>query len=266
MNKISKWVKQQFAETKLLLRSIPAVVVVGFVIALIAMNLLANKSIELGSWSYMANGEQWLALDCAIIVSWLSFLCMDIITKRFGPKAATTVTIVAMLCNLLMAGLLALGSTFNGGWGAAWDDSNVFHPDVNAGLDATMRGTPFVLFGSTVAFLVSGIINIFANYGIGKLFKKNPDGVGAYICRTYVSTLLGQFIDNLLFAFIVSHTLFGWSVLQCVMCSLAGCVVELICEAIFSPLGYMICKKWNKDGVGNEYLNFVQVNTADPIR
>lgn len=264
MNKIGKWLKQQFAETKLLLRSIPSVVVVGFVIALVAMNLLANKSIELGSWSYMSNGEQWIALDCAIIVSWLAFLCMDIITKRFGPKAATIITIVAMLCNLLMAGLLALGSAFNGSWGAYYDLGMI--DSVNDGLNLTMRGTPFVLFGSTVAFLVSGIINIFANYGVGKLFKKNPDGMGAYICRSYVSTLLGQFIDNLLFAFIVSHTLFGWSVLQCVMCSLAGCVVELICEAIFSPLGYMICKKWNKEGVGNEYLNFVQVNTADPIR
>lgn len=258
------WIKNQWTEIKILLRSIPSVVVVGFVIALIAMNLLANKSIELGSWSYTANGEQWLALDCAIIVSWLAFLCMDIITKRFGPKAATIVTIVAMLCNLLMAGLLALGSTFTGTWGAYYDLGMV--DVVNDGLNLTMRGTPFVLFGSTIAFLVSGIINIFANYGIGKIFKKNPDGISAYICRSYVSTLLGQFIDNLLFAFIVSYTLFGWSALQCVMCSVAGCVVELFCEAIFSPIGYKICKKWDKEGIGKEYLDFVKVPTGDPIK
>ena len=66
-----------FAELKLLLRSIPSLTVTIFITATISMNLLANKSINLPF--------SWLALDCGIIVSWIIFLCMDMVTRRFGP-------------------------------------------------------------------------------------------------------------------------------------------------------------------------------------
>ena len=58
------------------------------------MNILANKSINLG--------VSWLALDCGIIVSWVTFLIMDVIVKHFGPKAATEISILAIIINLLL--------------------------------------------------------------------------------------------------------------------------------------------------------------------
>ena len=65
------------AELKLLLRSVPSLTVTVFIVATISMNLLANKSINLPF--------SWLALDCGIIVSWIIFLCMDMVTRRlFG--------------------------------------------------------------------------------------------------------------------------------------------------------------------------------------
>ena len=60
------------ADTKLLFRSIPAAVTALFVISVVTMNILANKTIY---------QSEILALDGGILVSWLSFLCMDIITK-----------------------------------------------------------------------------------------------------------------------------------------------------------------------------------------
>ena len=69
-------IKKEIKEFKLLLRSIPATVVTLFVVSVICMNLLANKTlIQL----------DWIALDGGILISWLSFMCMDIITKHFGP-------------------------------------------------------------------------------------------------------------------------------------------------------------------------------------
>ena len=118
---------------------------------------------------------------------------------------------------------------------------------------------------STIAFIVSGIINNFINAGIGKAFKKNPDGKLAYISRTYVSTFIGQFIDNLIFAvltFMVFSPIFwdgfSWTFLQCVTCSLTGAIAELIMEIVFSPLGYKVCNKWKAEGVGKEYLELVK--------
>ena len=34
-------------------------------------------------------------------------------------------------------------------------------------------------------------------------------------------------------------------------------VAELIMEIVFSPFGYTIIKKWKNNGVGKEYLNFI---------
>ena len=89
---IKQRIKNEFREFVLLMRSVPPLVLTAFVIALVAMNLLANKSINIP--------VDWLALDCGIIVSWVAFLAMDVLTKHFGAKAATELTLVAVVVNL----------------------------------------------------------------------------------------------------------------------------------------------------------------------
>ena len=90
--KLKKWIKNEIIETKILLRCIPTTVVTLFVVSVICMNLLANKTlIQL----------PWIALDGGVLISWLSFMCMDIITKHFGPKASNKISILAAMINLL---------------------------------------------------------------------------------------------------------------------------------------------------------------------
>ncbi len=236
-----------FSECALLLRSVPPLAFSLFLLSVFSMNLLANKSLDIPL--------DWLALDCGIIVSWVAFLCMDVLTKHFGPKAATVVSLVAIIINLFACLILYLASLIPGTWGAFYDFGE--EQVVNSALDSTFGGTWYVLLGSTVAFIASAVVNNFSNWGIGKLFKKNPNGFLAYACRTYLSTALGQFCDNLIFAFLVSFFFFGWTPLQCVTCAATGMVAELLVEAVFSPLGYRICKAWQKRGVGREYLEHV---------
>ena len=85
------WLQREKEETALLFRCIPATAVSLFVVSVICMNLLANKTLV---------QTDWIALDGGILISWLSFLCMDIITKHFGPKASTKIAIFASLINL----------------------------------------------------------------------------------------------------------------------------------------------------------------------
>ncbi|MBP5238346.1 MAG: hypothetical protein ILO64_05120, partial [Clostridia bacterium] len=80
-----------------------------------------------------------------------------------------------------------------------------------------------------------------------------------------VSTFVGQFIDNLIFALLTFTVFapifwdgFSWTVLQCVTCSLIGASLELLMEIFFSPIGYAVLKSWKKDGVGEEYLKHVR--------
>ncbi len=243
MSKIKKF----FLDFKLLIKSVPATIISIFAISVFAMNLLANKSID--------TGVDWLALDCGILVSWISFLCMDILTKHYGPKAATQISIFAIILNLCACLIFFIASKISGTWGQYYDLGEI--PIINTALDGTFAGSWYVVFGSTVAFIMSAIINNFSNWSIGKAFK-NKDGFGAYICRTYVSTAIGQFADNMIFSLIVSHFFFGWTLLQCVTCAATGMIVELLCEAIFSPIGFAICKRWQKEEIGKDYLTHVK--------
>lgn len=228
----------------MLLKSVPSIIVVLFIMSVFSMNLLANKSISIPM--------DWLALDCGIIVSWFAFFTMDILTKHFGPKAATEMTVLAIIVNLFFCFLLFIGSVVPGMWGEAYIEGS--ESLLNGALNRTFGGTWYVVFGSTAAFLISAIINNLSNYGIGKLFKRNPDGLAAYVLRAYVSTAVGQFTDNLTFALIVSHFFFGWTIVQCVTCAVTGMLVELLCEAIFFYPGFAITRRWKSESVGEEYF------------
>ena len=240
-----KRIKREQRETKILLRSIPSTVVTLFVVSVVCMNLLANKTLV---------QTTWIALDGGILVSWLSFMCMDIITKYFGPKASTKIALLASAINLLTCFIFYVASIIPSNAG-----------DYSA-LDGMLGGTWFILLGSTVAFLISAVINNFSNFLIGKAFRKNPDGRAAFITRSYLSTFIGQFLDNLIFSVIVFVIFapifwdgFHWTLLQCTTCALTGAVAELIMEALFSPFGYRIVKKWQKSNVGKEYLELYEV-------
>lgn len=211
------------------------------------MNLMANKSIALP--------YDFLALDCGMLISWFAFLAMDIVTKHFGPRAATQLSLFATLANLLFCGIFYLVSIIPGNWGESYVVGS--GGIINKALDKTFGGTWYIILGSAVAFTVSAAVNNFVNFAVGKAFTKNENSLTAFLTRSYVSTAIGQFTDNFLFAFIVSRTFFGWSILQCITCSLMGMVVELICEAVFSVFGYKVSEKWRQNGVGKEYLCYI---------
>ncbi|MBR6809170.1 MAG: VUT family protein, partial [Clostridia bacterium] len=111
----------------------------------------------------------------------------------------------------------------------------------------------------------SAVINNTLNWSIGKAFRRNPDGKMAYAVRSYVSTFVGQFMDNFIFSILVFTVFapvfwdgFCWTVLQCMMCALTGAVAELIMEVLFSPVGYRIVCKWRSENVGRAYLDYME--------
>ena len=101
-------IRREADDYRVLLRNVPSLVISLFIVSVIMMNLLANK--ELISYRY-------LALDCGFTLSWISFLCMDMICKRFGPKAAAKVSILALFVNLCACLIFKLLSLTPGMWG-----------------------------------------------------------------------------------------------------------------------------------------------------
>lgn len=237
------WLKKEINETKVLLRCIPSIVVTLFVVSVICMNLLANKTLL---------QVKWIALDGGILVSWLSFMCMDIITKHFGPKASNKISVLAAIINLLTCFIFFIASIIP-------SNANDYTE-----LNGILGGTWFILLGSTIAFLLSALINNFLNWMITKAFK-NKNSKKSFMVASYISTFVAQLLDNLIFSVIVFMIFaplfwngFNWTFIQCLMCAITGATLELIMEVIFSPIGYKIVTKWNKENIGKEYLELIK--------
>ena len=243
-----KLIKRELTDYRILLRNIPGLVVALFFVSVIMMNLLANK--EFVSLKY-------LALDCGFPLSWVSFLCMDVICKRFGPKAAAKISILAMVVNLCACLVFWLMSLSPGMWGEYYATEEQV---VNDALNNTIGGAWFVVIGSSIAMVSAAITNSFVNHTVAKHLKK--DNFRAFAIRSYVSTAIGQFVDNFVFATIVSLNFFGWTWTQVFFCSLTGAVMELLCEVVFSPVGYKVSKDWEKQKVGEQYIEFRAGNRA----
>ena len=224
-------IRNAVSDTIFLLRSVPSPVVTVFTLSVVLMNILANKTIY---------QHGILAVDGGFVLSWAVFLCMDIITKHFGPRAATKISVCALIVNLFVSGIFALVAAI-----PTEADFSAFN--------TVIGGVWFILFSSSAAFIVSAFVNNGMNYAIGRLFSKDPDGRAAYFTRSYVSTFVGQFVDNFIFAgltFMVFAPIywdgFCWTMTQCVTCSMIGALMELLMEVVFSPIGYAVTRRWRE--------------------
>ncbi len=231
--------KKAFYEYRRLTRDVPPLTSAMLILSVVGMNLLANKSID--------TGLSWLAMDGGILFSWLVFLTMDIITHSCGPKAATAMSMTALFVNLMMAVIFFTASVLPGSWGESYVEGS--EAVINNALDRTFGGTWYIILGSSVAFAVSAALNNFLNYAIGKAFR-NKEGFGIFALRSYISTFIAQFADNLIFGLLVSRLFFGWGAAQLISCAFLGAILELLTEILFSPVGYRISRMILRDKRG----------------
>lgn len=244
-------IKSILKDYKLLLNNVPVLMTIFFIVATIVMNIGAGKIIL--TWGS-------LSITGGFLLSWAPFLAMDTITRRMGARASIMLNILSAVFNVFTVLIL---------WLIAAIPTAQPYKEFNY----VFSGVWFIVVGSTVAFIVSGVINSLINVAIGKAFKKNPDGALAFFLRSWVSTYIGQFIDNFLFLFIV-YVIFApiyWGmslpVLTCIVTGLLGALIELGAEAILTPLGYHIVKKWERDGIGQQYIDahaVASVNDEEP--
>ena len=241
MKKICQLIRREHEDFKLLMRSIPSLTITLFVLSVVCANLMANK--ELVNYKYVA-------VDCGTVFSWIMFLCMDVICKRWGGRAAMKVSLLALVINLGVCGCFALLALAPGKWGAFYDSGLL---EVNSALNTTFGGSWYVVLGSSIAFLISSAVNALLNSAIGAATKLA--GFRAFALRSYVSTAVAQLVDNLIFTTLVSKIFFGWTWTQVFLCALIQAVWELLCEVLFSGFGYKVVCNWEKNQVGQEYLS-----------
>ena len=214
MKKFLSFVSREASDFKILLRNIPSLTVSIFILSVVCANLMANK--ELVTFKYAA-------LDCGFAFSWIMFLCMDVICKRWGAKASIKISLVALAANLFICVSFALLAKTPGKWGEYYASENSL-----------------------------------LNCAIGSLFKS--DGFFSFASRSYISTAIAQLVDNFIFATIVSKVFFGWTWIQVFVCSAIGAGFELLGEVFFSGLGYKVVRQWEKERVGQEYIEYKKAN------
>lgn len=237
--------KALLTQSKDALRAIPGMVTAIFMLSIVMMNLLANKSIF---------NFPWLASTAGIFVSWITFLCMDSVCKRFGYKAATILNTVGMIVNLLSAILLMLIVKIPGIWAASYAGATEeISSAISAGLDATFSSTWYIVVGSALAMFLGGVVNSIMNHIVGVRLD-NQGTYTEFAIRSVISTALGQFVDNFVFALFVSYIFFGWTMQQVILCSFFMMLLELVFELVFSPIGYKLSKNWKRDKVGQYYI------------
>ncbi len=229
MEKLKNYIKF----TGKVLKDVPAIFFALVSMTLFVMNILAGKSISLN--------VEYLALDTGILASWIVYLILDIVTKRYGPKHANVLSITSVVISVFFCLILYLASVIPGIWHTAHGVAN--SQTINQAINKTLGGTWYVLLVSAVCFVLSAFVNNYTNHLVGKLFVGKLSDKADYYLRSSVSTLLSQFIDNFVFAITVGHFFFDWTIIQCITCSLLGMCAELIVQLVFSPIGYRIYLK-----------------------
>lgn len=264
---MKNWLKKELHETKVLFKGLPAIPFTMVCLSFILMNLLATVALY---------NEWWIAGDVGIIVSWLAFLFGDMFVKRYGAKGSIKIQLAALLVALFTMSILAAGSAIENAVYASYIQSGEYYPMLSLfswefNVENGMV-TLWTLGASAAAFIIATVFNAIISKFILVKFKKRTS-FKAYATAAYISTFIGQFVDNIVFAFLFTFFasrigLWGMSPLSglaMTTCAITGAVLELILEVIFSPIGFKVAEKWRKEGIGAEYVALVpeaqEVNT-----
>ena len=238
------------------LRSVPSLALALITVATVLMNILANKSII---------NLPWLIQDAGILMSWVGFLVGDLLVKAFGSKNAIRVNLTCLGISLFISGLLAIVAVVPGEWSPVFDPTinpGDLGSNINAAVNSVMGNVWYVILGSAVASAVGLVVNgLTQGLLIKKIETKHGDRYWGFFVASAASTMIGQIIDNMVFALLVSVKFFGWTWTQVIVCSLTGAIFELIIELVFSPLTYKISKNWKKNGIGTEWIKADKDNT-----
>lgn len=209
--------RSTWEDTKILLRSVPSMVTAVFVLSVVLMNLLAGRELY---------RSDYFCLNTGLALSWISFLCMDCICRRFGPRASTRMSVIAVAVNMICAVIFYILTLTPGRWAAYYSASDPQTAQmISAGIDSTFASAWYVVAGSSAAMLVSSAVNSSLNYMIGS--RTDNGSYRGFALRSLVSTCIAQFADNFVFSALVSHVFFGWNWTQVIICSFTSMLIEL---------------------------------------
>lgn len=171
-------------------------------------NILATKQIDIAIFT----------VTTGILVSPLVFIIQDIVAEIYGYKEAKKMVLIGFLMNFI--GVLLFTLAIHLPSSAYWFNQEAF---------TTILGTTLRI---TIASFIAYIIGSLTNSKIMVVLKKKyPNSL---FVRAISSTIVGQFLDNALFATIAFYGVLPMNAIYSMI--LGGTIFEVLYEIIFYPI------------------------------
>lgn len=182
---------------------------------IIIQNILATKNIDITIFT----------VTTGILVSPLVFIIQDIQTEVYGYKKAKKMIILGYLMNFIAIMLYSFSILI--------PSSSTY---TNQAAFTTILGTtPRIAVASFIAYMIGALINSKVMENMKIKHEKN------LFFRAISSTVVGQFIDNMLFAVIA---FIGILPTQAIISMIVGgTLFEIIYEVIFYPITKKLIQK-----------------------
>jgi uncharacterized integral membrane protein (TIGR00697 family) len=185
----------------------------------VVQNLFEMKTLGTEAFAFGGGGG---------LLSWATFMIIDISTELFGKKDTIKLYTFAGLLNLLIVGIAQLIIALPG-----------VYPDQNEAFRLIFSNGIRTALASFAAFWVGNYVNMTIMI---KMKEAAPDGTNKFLLflRAVVSTIFGQFVDNFTFATLafapVGLSAFEMTWKHILTSSLFGTGMETLHETIFVPL------------------------------
>lgn len=192
------------------------------VMALILSNILVFKTIDLF-------GVPFLATSCSILTFPITYTLSDVFSEVYGYRwsrvSGTWAVIGTVLCSLLFALAIAVrgNAAFTG----------------QEAMVQVLGNTPQIAFASALAFWLGDV----ADDKVFDLIKRKWSGEKSFGVRALLSSLVGKYVDGIVFTFIgLSFLPMQTKIIMVINCP----IVQMILEAMLLPLTHAIAKKLKK--------------------
>lgn len=184
----------------------------------VVQNLFEMKTLGTKSFAFGGGG---------IMLSWATFMIMDITTELFGKKDTMKVYTMAGLINLFIVVLAQVVIAIPG-----------VYPEQNEAFAQIFSNGIRTALASFVAFWVGNFVNMHIMVGM----KEKANGSKSkflFFLRAVVSTIFGQFVDNMLFATLafapIGISLFEMTWRDILTSAIFGTFMETLIESCFVP-------------------------------
>lgn len=205
-----------------------------YVVIAVMMNLFAMKALSFGSPIIICDG--------GLLISWGVFLISNIVVEVWGKR--TSLVIVTF------AAVVAFVFLFIGRLIVAIPTLETYEKQAEAFASVFSNG-PRTIIASVIAFWLGNFVNVHIIYIIKKYLEdRKKDNRFFFFLRASFSTLIGQFVDNIVFMSLAFAPL-GISVYEMtwydiLTSALVGTAIELVVESVLVPLITMPVVRWIK--------------------